>query len=71
MLQRRLWKICKVFFSFQESLDEVFVKYLQTEEDAILDHDDVIVDVCDDKDKVCFFLSRFIPWIFRGWFFKN
>ena len=38
-------------FTIQENI-EVDVKYLQTEDDAILDNDDVINDVCDDKDKV-------------------
>jgi len=37
--------------SLQENI-EVDVKYLQTEDDAILDNDDVINDVCDDKDKL-------------------
>ncbi|XP_065052924.1 partitioning defective 3 homolog isoform X2 [Rhopilema esculentum] len=38
--------------SQKENVDEIYVKHLQTEDAAILDHDDIIADVCDDRDKL-------------------
>jgi len=42
-----------ISFLFQDDISDIKVHCLQTEEEAILDIDDLVADVCDDKDTVC------------------
>lgn len=50
LIKRAVNRYCKA--SFIDNIQDIKVQCLQTEEQAILDIDDLVSDVCDDKDKL-------------------